>query len=52
MFGGLLDEFIPAEELREYLKGEPISDYDMADIIFYFLFSGMMLTSTNQFFLL
>lgn len=35
MFGRLLDEFMPAEELREYLKKESISDFDMADIIFY-----------------
>lgn len=37
MFEKLLDEFMPAEELREYLKKESISDFNMADIIFYSL---------------
>lgn len=35
MFETLLDEFVPAEDLREYLKKEVISDSYMADIIFY-----------------
>lgn len=35
VFDKFLDEFIPASKLREYLKNEPISDKNMADIIFY-----------------
>ena len=35
MFYKFIDEFIPVPSLREYLKNEPISDSEVADIIFY-----------------
>lgn len=35
MFNNYIDEFIPVPGLREYLKNEPISDSEVADIIFY-----------------
>ena len=35
MFNNYIDEFIQVPGLREYLKNEPISDSEVADIIFY-----------------
>ena len=35
MFDNFIDEFIPVSGLRKYLKNDPISDSEVADIIVY-----------------